>query len=227
MASVKILIVDDEVLIAEYLKDILMSLNMEQIKLAHNRQQAMAAIETFGPDIILLDIKMENDMVGISMAEEIGRLYRIPIIFITAYSDKETVEAALKTMPAAYITKPFKTMDVFAAVSIVIKDREAQTDRYFVFKDGYTTVRLLHTDILYVESEGNYITIVTASEKYCIRQTLDWCLGNLPPNKFARVHRCYIVNLEKIEKTTTRHVHVKGNVIPLARNRRNNLQQNK
>jgi two-component system, LytTR family, response regulator LytT len=223
MPTIKLLIVDDEVLIAEYLKDILLSLNMEQIKMAHNREQAMSLIDIFKPDIVLLDIKMENDRVGILMAEEISRLYQLPIIFITAYSDKDTMEAALTTKPVAYITKPFKNIDVYAAVSIVLKGYEAKAGNYFVFKDGYTTVRLLNNDIIYIESERNYITIVTNVRKYCIRQTLEWCSENLPAHQFVRIHRCYIINLEKVEKTTARHVYVQGNVFPMARGRRKNL----
>ncbi|OMP79645.1 LytTR family DNA-binding domain-containing protein [[Flexibacter] sp. ATCC 35208] len=220
MTPFKILIVDDEVLIAEYLKDILISFDMDQVKMAHERQQAMEMIAMFKPDIILLDIKMASDKTGISMAEEIGYLYQIPVIFITAYSDKETVTAALNTKPAAYITKPFKNMDVYAAVSIIIKERHEKNNRHFVFRDGYTTVRLLSSEIIYFEGMGNYVIIVTADKRYSIRETLHWCLQKLPADKFAQTHRSYIVNLDKIEKTTTRHVIVNGNVIPVSRNRR-------
>jgi DNA-binding LytR/AlgR family response regulator len=220
MTSIGILIVDDEVLIAEYLKDILVSLDMNQVRMAHERQQAMEMITLFRPDIILLDIKMDSDRTGITMAEEIGRLYQIPVIFITAYSDRETITAALNTKPAAYITKPFKKMDIYAAVSIVIKERDEKNKSYFVFRDGYTTVRLLISEIIYFEGMGNYVIVVTKDKKYSIRETLYWCLEKLPLNKFVQTHRSYIVNLDKIEKSSTRHVIANGNVIPVSRNRR-------
>jgi DNA-binding LytR/AlgR family response regulator len=159
------------------------------------------------------------------MAEEIANLYQIPVIFITAYADKEMVEAALKTKCAAYITKPFKQIDIYAAISIIMKAHEENPDKYFVFKDGYSTIRLMHNEILYVESQGNYVTIVTINKKYVIRQSLDWCAEHLPPEQFARIHRSYIVNQEKIEKITTHHVCIKANLLPISRAGRKNIQQ--
>jgi two-component system, LytTR family, response regulator LytT len=218
MRGIKILVVDDEVLIAEHLKDILISLGFENIKLAHNQQQALTSIAVFNPEIILLDIRMESELVGIGIAQKVAKMYKIPFIFITAHSDKEIIQKALQTKPAGYITKPVKKMDVYAAITIAIKNLEIPEEKLLIFKDGHAIVKLSIDEIFYAKGEGNYIDIVTAGKKYTIRNSLDWFMGNMPEDQFVRIHRSYVVNIKKIDKQTSNNVYIKGNAIPVSRN---------
>lgn len=220
MSTVRILIVEDEVLIAEYLKDTLSSLEFGQVRLAHTKQQALTEIDQFKPQVILLDIRMEEELEGISLAEHIQGNQKTPFIFITAHADRDIVQQALRTKPAAYITKPFKKTDVYAAISIVVKNLEDDQEKEFIFKDGYSMVRLLCSDILYIEGEGNYIHIVTEGKKHTIRKSLEWCLEHLPNHCFVRIHRSFIVNSERIERSNAHHVFVKGVSIPISRGKR-------
>jgi DNA-binding LytR/AlgR family response regulator len=211
-----ILIVEDEVLIAEYIKDNLISLGFSQITLAHSKSEALHAMELDKPDLALLDIRMKHELDGIAIAETIAKTNKIPFIFITAHSDQDIVRKALATQPAAYLTKPFKKVDVFAAVSLALSQSTGQQQK-FTFKDGYTTVTLSCEDILYIESEGNYISIVTEERKHIIRHSLEWCLQNLPPATFKRIHRSFIVNTAKIEKSSARSVYIGKKEIPKSR----------
>jgi DNA-binding LytR/AlgR family response regulator len=213
-----ILIVEDEVLIAEYLKDTLASLDFEKVKLTHSKTEALEAITSFKPELILLDIRMENELDGLSIAEMINSTNRIPFIFITAHSDKDIIQKALATKPSAYLTKPFKKMDVFAAISLAIKELEHEK-RKLIFKDGHTTIVLPCCDILYIESEGNYIVIVTVQKKYTVRHSLEWCQQLLPGDRFKRIHRSFIINVEKIEKSSARSVCIGDKTIPKSRGR--------
>lgn len=213
-----ILIVEDEVLIAEYIKDTLISLGFSQIELAHSRADGLQAIESNRPDLLLLDIRMEKELDGISIAEAVSKTSKIPFIFITAHSDKDIVQKALITQPQAYLTKPFKKADVFAAISLALTNiKSTGGQQKFVFKDGYTTVSVPYEEILYIESEGNYITIVTEDRKYTLRQSLSWCLQSLPDSQFKRIHRSYIINIDKVEKSNARSVSIRNKVIPVSR----------
>lgn len=223
MPTARILIVEDEVLIAEYLKDILYSFGFEQVQLAHTIPQVKDVIALFNPEIILLDIRMENERTGISIAEDMCRQQGIPFIYITAHSDEQTMLAALATKPAGYITKPVKKADVYAAISILMNDREQRAEKYFVFKDAHASVRLASSDILYIKSKGNYTEIATGNKKYIVRQSLGTSIEQLPKDQFIRVHRSYIVNQAKIDKSTARHVYVNGIAIPVSRNKRIHL----
>ena len=213
----KILIVEDEVLIAEFLKDLLISLDYTNLKLAHNKKQAAIHLNEFMPDLVLLDIRMKEELEGIEIAKEINTNHKIPFIFITAHSDKKIVQLALNTKPAGYITKPFKIMDVYAAVHLVENNKEVFNKKYLLFKDGYATIKIAVEDILYAKSDNNYIHIFTTVKKYTLRHTLEWLKENIPQELFHRTHRSFIVNITKITKKNTKSVFVEGVEITVSR----------
>lgn len=157
-----ILIVEDEVLIAEFLKDVLVSFGFQKLRLAHNSTTAFLEIEKYRPDLILLDIRMKTKLEGILIAEKINENYQIPFIFITAHSDTEILEKALTTNPKGYITKPFKKVDVFAAIQLAVKKNENEKEiPMLVFKDNHSQISISTSEILYAKIEGNYLDIVT------------------------------------------------------------------
>lgn len=213
----KILIVDDEVLIAEFLKDELIALGYQYIALAHNKKQAFIQIEEFEPQLILLDIRMKTDREGIEIAEEINAKYKTPFVFITAHSDKEIVKQALNTNPQGYITKPFKQIDVYAAIHLVESNYQKLNEKVLVFKDGYTEIKILADNILYAQSDDNYIHVFTENKKYTIRNSLEWFKENTPDELFHRSHRSYIVNVTKITKSTSKSVFIGEFEIPVSR----------
>jgi two-component system response regulator LytT len=214
-----IVIVDDEVLIAEFLKDELIALGYTNLRLAHNKQQALKAIADVEPDLILLDIRMKDEKEGIEIAEEINRSFKIPFVFITAHSDKEIIRQALATNPLGYLTKPFKQMDVYAVVLLAETQQEKNTEHFLVFKNGYETVRISCSTILYAQSDDNYIHIFTTDKKYTIRNTLEWFRENTPSAFFHQSHRSFVVNITKITKTTSKSVFVDTVEIPVSRGR--------
>ncbi len=213
----KILIVEDEVLIAEYLKDVLNGLGYQNLALAHNKRQAMIQLEEFHPELVLLDIRMKEELEGIQIAERINQEYKIPFIYITAQSDKEIISRALGTKPAGYITKPFKQPDVFAAIRLVEENAERHSEKYLSFKDGYSVVKLSADEILYAKSNDNYIDLYTTSKKYTLRYTLDWLVEHTPSGMFHRTHRSAVVNITKITKATSKSVFIGEVEIPVSR----------
>lgn len=216
-SNFKILIVDDEVLIAEFLKDELISLEYNDIILAHNRKQALTAMEQFRPHLVLLDIRMSNEREGIEIAEEINKTFKVPFIYITAHSDKEIVQQALETKPAGYITKPFKKIDVYAAIHLVETNLDKLDVKFLIFKDGHSDVKVSADDILYAQSDDNYIHIFTISKKYTVRNTLEWFKENTPEELFHRSHRSYVVNITKITKSSAKSVFINDIEIPVSR----------
>jgi two-component system response regulator LytT len=213
----KILIVDDEVLMAEFLKDLLIGLNYSQLELAHNKRRAIERIEDFKPNLILLDIRMNDEIEGIELAEIINEQYKMPFIYITAHSDKETIQRALNTKPLGYITKPFKQADVYATIKIAEESFKSKQEEFLVFKDGYIHTKLPINDILFVEASDNYIDIHSNNKKYTLRNTLEWFKENTPDYLFHRTHRSYIVNITKITKSSRKSVFINNIEIPVSR----------
>jgi two-component system, LytTR family, response regulator LytT len=222
----KMLIVDDEVLIAEFLKDELVALGYSAIELAHTRKQALQLLTEFKPHLVLLDIRMKGEKEGIEIAEEINNTFKTPFIYITAHSDKTMVQEALGTKPAGYITKPFKAIDLYAAVHLVESNYEKINEQFLIIKDGYADVKVAIDDILYVQSDDNYIHIYTSSKKHTIRNTMEWFKENTPEGIFHRSHRSYFVNVTKITKSTAKSVFIGDIEIPVSRGNQIKLDDN-
>lgn len=120
MSDKTILIVEDEVIIAEYLKELLSSVGFSQVEMVHDAVDAESYLNKFLVDLILLDINMSHQLSGINLALEYLAEKHIPFIYITGSSNAGTIDSALETQPAALITKPFKSADVIAAVKIAL-----------------------------------------------------------------------------------------------------------
>ncbi len=212
-----VLIVEDELLIATHLKTIIASFECKKIELAHTKKTAIAAFENFKPDLIILDINLENKNDGVELAAYINQTTKVPFIFVTAYSDMQTLTKALTQHPAAYITKPFKQTDVLAAIQLVFINNPNLNKVYINFKYGSEFVRLATSEIHLVKREGNYIKIYSATKKYLLRNSIDWVLDKLPEDIFLRVNRSIVINLFCIDKHTSEYVSVQNIQIPISR----------
>ena len=131
MATLKIMIVEDEIIVAKDIQRILKKLGYEAFDPFANGKKALDSIEKLSPDLILLDINLKSsEMDGINVAEQIHQHYQIPFIFLTAFSDKATLERAKLTEPYGYIIKPFEEDDIRTAIEIAYykytKDLEMQ-----------------------------------------------------------------------------------------------------
>lgn len=218
MSPTKILIVEDEILIAEHIKDCLLNFGLHEIYLAHNIKNALEALEHIKPDLTLLDIHLKNPLDGIDLAKIIDEKYKFPYIFITANSDLLIIKEAVNTKTVAYITKPIKKTDLFAAVQIALKTNLASEEKYLMIKDSYSTIKVFLKDLLYIESNGNYLNLFTKKGKIVSRQTLEWIEEQLPELEFIRIHRSFIVSHQHIQKITTRSVLIGDIEIPVSRN---------
>ena len=217
MDSLKILIVEDEVLIAEDLKDILLSFGVKDIEMAHDKAGALEALEAFDPDMVLLDIRMRNETDGIEIGEYISKNYQKPFIYITAHSDVEMIKQIIKTKPLAYITKPIKKSDLFASISLAQAHVKQSAGNNLKIKDGFSTLVIPIGSILYIESEGNYINIYCDNKRYVSRQSLDSVVSELNGDQFFRIHRSYLVNVAKVKSYSKKEV-VLGNItLPVSR----------
>ncbi|MDP2030875.1 MAG: EAL domain-containing protein [Thiobacillus sp.] len=123
---IKILIVEDERIIALDLGQRLRQLGYSVAGFAANAQQALALAVAEQPDLVLMDIRIEGDVDGIAAAQTLYAETRIPVVFLTAYADAETLERAQATLPFGYLLKPCQTAELNAAIRIALARREAE-----------------------------------------------------------------------------------------------------
>lgn len=117
--SLKILIVEDESLVALEIASALKKEGYSVTATAASAQEAFNAIKKNVPDLILMDININGPLDGVEVSRRIHTIYDIPVIFLTAYNDKETIDNAIGTSPAGYLIKPFKRQELYAAVTLL------------------------------------------------------------------------------------------------------------
>lgn len=108
MIKTKILVVEDETIVALDIKSALRRIGFEVTDTVTNHDDALKSVRENKPDIILMDIHLDNSKDGIETAQEIQKIENIPILYLSAFSDDATVDRAVKTNPLGYLTKPFK-----------------------------------------------------------------------------------------------------------------------
>lgn len=209
----RILIVEDQVLIANYIKNLLVDNALMDVELAFNVDEATEKINLFIPEIILLDINLHGKDTGILWAKEFVKSSQI--IFITGQTEKETMLKAFEVNPVTYLTKPVKESDLIAAIELAkIKNKI----NYVIVKNGFDEVKVNFEDILFLKSDKNYVDIQLANKTITIRNTLDNFCKELDSNLFCRVHRSYVVNKSKVSEKKSSSVKVNDFELPISRN---------
>lgn len=159
-------------------------------------REALAYLQKVEVNLIFLDIKMP-DMNGLEVARLINP--STLIIFTTAYS--EYAVSGFDLSATDYLLKPITLPRFLTAVQ---KARERHkmkgvSDVLFV-KDGYQIVQIKLQELLFIESAGNYVTFFEAEKRTVVRMKLSEALEKLPPQNFLRIHKCHVINLNKVER---------------------------
>ena len=120
MAEGRILIVEDEHIVAMGIKRMLKSLGYTVTGVASSGEDAISKAESTFPDVVLMDIMLKGDMDGVEAAREIKEKFDIPVVYLTAYSDNKILERAKTTEPLGYIIKPFDEKDLYSNIEVAL-----------------------------------------------------------------------------------------------------------
>ena len=214
---INILVTEDESIVRKDIERCLVNLGYNVIASADNGEDAIELALKHKPDLALMDIMIKGDMNGIAAAEEIKRNLDIPVVFLTAYADENTLNEAKLAEPHGYILKPFKDVDIQTAIEMALhkhgKEQELKLESDFLrslaehkqdaevifVKNRSRLIRVKHEDLLFVEALKDYVVVHTRTESYTIHSTMKEVERKLDERLFVRVHRSYIVNLQAIE----------------------------
>lgn len=120
MSDIRVLIVEDEALIAKDIQYILEDEEYVVSGIAYNSKKALEELRGNTPDIILLDIQLKSDLTGIQLAKLINEQYQLPFIFITSHADRSTIEEVKSTNPMGYLVKPFEERTLITTLEIAL-----------------------------------------------------------------------------------------------------------
>ena len=245
---IKILVVEDEMIIAAKISMQLTSLGYEVTGILPRGEQAIQAVKENKPDIILLDINLKGEIDGIETARQIQQFAEIPVIYLTANSDEATFNRAKPTRPYAFISKPFKQLDLQRAIELTIsrmaenetgipaanenaihtenKTAEEQpfilSDRIFV-RHKEKMIKIMVADILYMEADRNYSRIFTSNREYLLSITLKVIEEKMSMQLFMRIHRSYLINITHVDEVAENHVMIAKKSIPIGTGMREQL----
>jgi DNA-binding LytR/AlgR family response regulator len=220
METNTILLVEDDFLNRRLSRKTLAE-NGYRILEAKNAKEALELLKKEKIARAILDINLgENEQDGVTLGHELQTRYAVPFIYLTAYDTADIIKKAIATTPYAYITKPFKNIDLLTSVALAVRlsEDKHQHKPSILVKDGEYNVDLNFDDIDYIESDGNYLLFHTAQKTYKARYTIRQIMDTLPASGFIQVHRAFVVNKARIDKFNIKSIVVDNNVIPVSKN---------
>ncbi len=190
---------------------------IDLIRTFTNPNEALAFLKDNFVDLIFLDINMP----GISGLQFVEKLQSKPyIIFTTAYSEYAIDSYNFEAVD--YLLKPIEFDRFYKAINKVKKQiqlnslqQDSLLNKFIFVKDGYKQIKICIDEILYIQSEGNYLKIVTNTEKALVRMSFQNIMEKLPASLFFRVHLSFVVNFSHIQKIEDNHVFIHNTKIPI------------
>jgi two-component system, LytTR family, response regulator LytT len=240
MSKIKIGVVEDEVIIADSICAVLRQLGYTTCEPSTSYSEALEMIETEKPDLLLLDIHLAGSKDGIQLAAEIKARFALPFIFLTANSDSATVERAKTVEPPAFLVKPFNKEELYTSIEICLSNfarsrqkvppalpanSDFMVNNAIFIKDGYTFVKLLLEDIYYLQSDHVYVKVIARDKEFLVRSSLQQYAENFDGQKFFRIGKSHIINVDHIQKLDAASVTINGHVLPMAKQFRDELMK--
>jgi two-component system response regulator LytT len=235
---IKILIVEDNVIIADDMQSMLEEIGYEIVDNVIVYEQAIEVLKEKQVDLVLIDIILASDKTGIDLGKHIREHYDIPFIFVTSNSDRATVENAKTVQPNGYLVKPFEQQDLYTSIEIALsnfdqgkKNRPKEgvsdvgegftsnsvlKDSIFV-KKQHLYYRIYFNDICFIKADNVYLEVNTKDKKFLVRSPLKNYLEKLPRNKFYRAHKSYIVNVDHIDAVNSKDILINETLIPISK----------
>ena len=206
-----IYILEDEIITQELLKQTAEKFDFQVFGMATNAEVALQEINELDPDIVILDIKVEGPKTGIWLGDQL----EIPIIYLTAFSDTQTIKNAISTKPASYLVKPFKANDLFIALELAVEKISSVSQ--VIIKERDKNIIVQGDDILFAKKEDQYLSLHLKETQKLMRSSISSFLNKINSDSFIQVHRSYIVNLDYVSGYNSKEVIVGNHSIPVSK----------
>lgn len=244
---IKVLLVEDEAIVAMDLAAGLERDGYEVTGIADNAETALELFKEHETDIVLMDVNIIGKKDGIDTAADLLQHRSVPLIYLTAFTDAKTIERAKATHPAAFLAKPYTITNVRIAIELAISNFAVRTEQasgklvsmdtpapatpaelteketilqmndYIFVKHNYVFVKLKLDDILYAEADNNYVQLVTTEKKLLLRLSLNQLIEKINYKPLVRIHRSYAVNINMIQSFSDQEVNLSQKQLPIGR----------
>ncbi|WP_339715299.1 LytTR family transcriptional regulator DNA-binding domain-containing protein [uncultured Kriegella sp.] len=244
-SKVKLLIVEDEILLANDIANRLSDNNYTIVGIADTAIKALDFLsKNQDIDMVLIDIILKGDRDGIELARIINDTYNIPFLFLTSHADSYLIERAKSVRPYAYLLKPFNDRQVSIAIELALKnfaikmpEKQILGQKTFLptenqvlqIKDSLFLKKSQHfervpiEEILFLEADSNYCTVYTRTDRFMYSVGLNKIEAQLPPDRFLRIHRSYVVNINLVDGFEGNMLFIGENKLPVSKSHKENV----
>jgi DNA-binding LytR/AlgR family response regulator len=234
-----VLLIEDEAVLALDLTDILEAEGYTVVGPVASGSEALELIRRQPVDMLLCDVRLQGPWDGIETARRLLAERTMPLVYLTAMADRDTLTRALDTTPAAYLTKPVSVAGLRAAIEVARQTTTAtqpapatapsarptseareillRRGDHIYLKYNYQFVRLALSDIVVLEADNTSTTVVTAGPRYSLRLSLAAALEQLRYTSLIRVHRSFALNLAHVTAFSDTEAIAHGISVPLGR----------
>jgi len=240
MSKIRVLAIEDDPIHQDKLRMVMDALGFDLIDVVEDPAQLLGIINATKPDVMLMDIDLGNDVSGIDLVEKVNEVHDIPIVFLTSFIDDQTFHEAKKTLPAAYLTKPYKAENLNRAVELAVltsqnklfgsanRKNQLRVKENLFIKNGNILTKVAISDIKFIEAYDKYCYINIPGQKYMLKERLKNILLQLPESQFCQIHRSYIINISAIESIDLQQnkLIIMGKAIGIGKTYRQNLFAN-
>ena len=224
----RILVVEDEALIADRIERYLARGGYEVVGAAADFDEAAEIFRARRPDLVLLDIRLAGARSGVALGHWLrAEAPGTPFVYVTSQFDARWLELACATYPDGYLTKPIREATLLATVGVSLAragSPDATAAETIVLREGSERWVVPLREIAYVRADHVYVEYHLVRGRILhVRSTLREAAAALPPADFAAVHRSYVVNVAHVGGWGGKWVEVGGARLPVSRSRREGL----
>ena len=245
---IQIMIVEDESIVAADLSEELEAGGYGIAGIADRYEDALPLFTDRRVDILLMDIHIHGEKDGIDTAAALMKIRRVPLIYLTAFTDAATVDRVKHTHPSAFLIKPYHADSLRIAIDLALHNfaeekaaglekelpppgvipEDKQLDKalffqlgdYFFVKQNFKFIKFGLPEIVFAETDSNYAVLHTRAQKFTVRLSLAALVERINYPQFVRIHRSYAVNLNEIDYFDEELVKIGTRTFPLGRNYR-------
>jgi len=194
MLHARLAIVEDEMIIASDICDMLQEFGYAVCEIATSYDEAVTLAKNEHPDLFILDINLHEEKTGIDLAMVLQSM-SIPFIFVTSHADKQSIDFAKRTRPLGYLIKPFTQDDLYACIEVALGHQIGRPANNLFLPMGKNKKRVGMQEIYYVQANGNYVELKIGNQRVALRKNLKEFESKLPAgHPFVRVHKSFLVN---------------------------------
>ncbi|MVM36574.1 response regulator [Spirosoma sp. HMF3257] len=228
MKSLRILIIEDELVTAHDIRETLEKAGHKVTDIARNLPAALTSARINPPDLALIDIHLEHATDdGIDIAQRLLTQHTLPIIFLTGHSEQPTIARAQQTRPAAYLLKPFRHKELAIQIELAYYNYQAtQThsvdpflsdNLYLPVDQGKGYVKIKKRDVLYLQADRAYVEVhlIHEEQKQVFSMNLGYISQFFTSTNFYNLSRSLLVNLDFVERIDKSQFYVQGRKQPV------------